>query len=296
MLKRMELFNIAAVFLLITSIILIIYTMEREQEFLAHNNSIQKASVHGAAYAINLQLENKYRHVRLFLDEYSYLFLHLEKYPDDETTSENIKRRLQQRFTDFFTYTITDENGKPEMIDIESLVGEACQVDLNNFSDSIKRDHGAIHNEVFVHPQPFNYHYDIMAPLQTNGVNARIFFSSFYLNEIVDVIKTHEIPGQTLILVKQSNPGLIEATREGARDKLSRDVNLSQEERMRITAYESIPNTDWRLVNLPDADFVQEYIYGLWKEVIILLTIVALALFLLVFVLVKISEKKELER
>jgi len=40
MLKRVELFYIALMFVLITSIILIIYTMEREQEFITHNSNI----------------------------------------------------------------------------------------------------------------------------------------------------------------------------------------------------------------------------------------------------------------
>ena len=295
MLKRMELFSVASIFVLMISIILIVYTMEREQEFIAHNNEIQTASVHGAAYAINLQLQNKHRHVRLFLDEYSRLFLHLDNYPDDEETSENIKRRLQQRFTDFFTYTITDQNGVPVMTDIESLVGDACQADLNNFADNIKRNHGNLQNETFVHPQPFNYHYDVMAPLETNHSGVRIFFSSFYLNEIVDILKTHEVPGQTLMLVRQSNPGLIEASREGARDKLTRDINLAPEERIRITVYEDIPDTDWRLVNLPDANFEKDYLHGLWKEVVILLIIITLALFILIIVLIKISKKRNMD-
>ncbi len=295
MLKQMELFNIASIFVLILSIILIVYTMEREQEFIAHNSNIQKASVHGAAYAINLQLQNKHRHVRLFLDEYSRLFLHLEMFPEDEETSENIKRRLQQRFTDFFTYTITDQNGVPVMSNIESLVGDACQNDLNNFANNIKRNHGNLLNEAFVHPQPFNYHYDVMAPLQTNNHGVRIFFTSFYLNEIVDILKTHEVPGQALMLVRQSSPGLIEVSREGARDKLSRDIKLTQDELNRVTVYENIADTDWRLINLPDAYFEEQYVYGLWKEVVIILVIVTLAMVALVIVLIRISKKKRLE-
>ena len=50
--------------------------------------------------------------------------------------------------------------------------------------------------------------------------------------------------------------------------------------RIRITVYESIADTDWRLVNLPDADFEEGYLSGLWKEVVIILIIMALAMFL----------------
>ena len=92
MLKQLEIFLIAAMFVLITAIILIIYTMQREQEFKDHHNTIQQSSVHGASYAINLQLLNKHRHVRLFLDEYTQLFSRLNMFPMDEKTSNDIGR------------------------------------------------------------------------------------------------------------------------------------------------------------------------------------------------------------
>lgn len=292
MLKRMEYFSIASLFVLVIAIILIIYTMEREQEFKTNSSNSQKTVVHGAAYAIDLQLQNKNRHVRLFLDEYARLFSYLDRFPSDERTSENINRGLQQRFPDFFTYTITDRNGEPALMDIESLVGDTCQLDLSNFTRKIKNNYGKMQNEVFVHPQPFNYHYDIMAPLNVNRKDTRIFFTSFYLNEITDILKMHEIPGQNLMLVRQSEPTLIEVSREGARDKLSRGINLTQQEQFRINAYENIPDTDWRLVNLPDADFEKQYLYKLWRQVIIILSILTLSLFLLIFVLVKFSKSK----
>ena len=90
MLKRLEVFFIASLLVLFTAIILIIYTMEREQEFKSHNSKIQNALVESAASAINYQLQNKRRHVELFLDEYEKLFLHLDRFPDDESTSNSI--------------------------------------------------------------------------------------------------------------------------------------------------------------------------------------------------------------
>lgn len=292
MLKRLEVFLIAALFVLITAIILIVYTKQREQEFKTHNSIIQKAVVHGAAYAINLQLLDKHRHVRLFTDEYARLFLRLTNFPADEKTANNIKSRLQQRFTDFFTFTITDQNAMPVLQDIESLVGDACQLDLSNFAKNISSKNRESQNKVVIHPKPLNYHYDIMAPLYSNGRGASIFFTSFYLKEITDILKTHELPGQSLMLVKQSDSGLIEVTSEGARDKLSRDIRLTEKELGRVKVFENIPATDWRLVNLPDADYEKQYLQGLWKEAIIILFIVTLALFLLIVVLIKISGRQ----
>ena len=252
MLRQMEVFLIAALFVLLTAIILIINTWHRADEFKEYNRVTQQAVVNGAAIAINLHLQNRHRHVRLFLDEYKHLLVRLNQFPDDEKTASDVRARLQQRFPDFFTFTITDQEGTPILTDIESLVGNVCQLDLKNFAKSVYTHKKEVKNKVVIHPQPFQYHYDIMAPISMRGVAPRIFFSSFYLGEIANILKTHEIPGQRLFLVKQTDPSLIEVSRVGARDTLSRKMRLSKEELSQIRIRENIPNTAWQIVNLLD--------------------------------------------
>ncbi|MEE9351385.1 MAG: hypothetical protein V3U78_03935 [Thiotrichaceae bacterium] len=295
MLKQLEVFLIAAVFVLVTAIVLIINTWQRADEFKTHNKNTQKAVVNGAVYAISKHLQNRHRHVQLFVDEYEQLIIHLNRFPSDEQTADDIRNRLKQRFADFFTFTVTDQKGTPVLEDIESLVGKACQLDLNNFSSSIKTNVKEVINQVVVHPQPFNYHYDIMAPIYMGGLSAtdsRIFFASFYLNELADILKTHEVPGQSLMLVKQSDDNLIEVSREGAREKFSRNIRLTHEEQERILVNAIIPNTAWKIINLPDVKFENKYLHKLWREAIIIMCIVAFALFLLIVVLIKIVERR----
>jgi hypothetical protein len=293
MLKQLEVFIIAMMFVLITAIILISYTVQRGQEFKNHQSMIQKAAVHGAAYAIRLQLSNKHRHVRLFLNEYQRLVAHLVTFPTDEKTANDIKARLQQRFPDFFTYTVTNQKGIPVLFDFDELVGNACVLDLTTFIQKINKKEKAL-NKVVVHPQPYHYHYDIMAPLYSTGKKPHIFFASFYLQDITDILRTHEIPGQHLILVKQSDLALIEVMKQGARDKLvTREPRLTKQEQQSIRVYENIPDTNWRLVNLPDTEFEKNYLRSLWKEAAIIIFIVTLALLLLIFVSARYLERKE---
>jgi hypothetical protein len=293
MLKQLEVFIIAMMFVLITAIILISYTVQRGQEFKNHQSMIQKAAVHGAAYAIRLQLSNKHRHVRLFLNEYQRLVAHLVTFPTDEKTANDIKARLQQRFPDFFTYTVTNQKGIPVLFDFDELVGNACVLDLTTFIQKVNKKEKAL-NKVVVHPQPYHYHYDIMAPLYSTGKKPHIFFASFYLQDITDILRTHEIPGQHLILVKQSDLALIEVMKQGARDKLvTREPRLTKQEQQSIRVYENIPDTNWRLVNLPDTEFEKNYLRSLWKEAAIIIFIVTLALLLLIFVSARYLERKE---
>lgn len=295
MLKQLVVFVIAMMFVLITAIILIIYTIQRGEEFKAHQSVIQKAAVQGAAYAIKLQLSNKHRHVRLFLEEYEQLASQLITFPNDLKTKNNVRTRLEQRFTDFFAFTITNQEGAPLLVDFEGFVGDACMLDLKKYFNSTQRESVAL-NTIFVHPQPDHYHYDIMAPLYSHKSDVNIFFVSFDLRDIVDILRTHEIPGQKLILVKHSDPAFIEVSRLGTRDKLmSREPRLTEAEQQSIRVYKNIPDTDWRLVNIPDVDFEKHYLQGLWKEAGIIITVVTLALLLLIFISFRYFETKAKE-
>ena len=285
MLQRLEMFLIGAVFFLITTIILVVYSTQRVQEFKTHNNDIQKTTLHGAAYAINMKLLDKRRHVRLFANEYSRLFFRLINFPNDDKTENDIRTRLKQRFADFFTFTITNQKAKPILEDMEAFIGHACQLDLASFAKALNNNNKSYNNKVFIHPQPMHYHYDIMAPLYTNHQNPRIFFISFYLNEISDILKTHELPGQKLMLVRASDTSLIEVTSQGARDKIKRDIKLNDEEKRNIKVYENIADTDWRIVSLPDISYQKKYLKGLWTEAIIILGIVTIALIILIMIL-----------
>ncbi len=292
MLKRMEVFLIIAVFILITAVILIVYSTQRENEFKAHNLTTQRAIINGAAYAINLQLIEKYRHVSLFSSEYAQNLIQLYNDPTNYLLETELDNRLKQRFSDYFTYTLTDKKGIPKLINIESLVGHACQLDLNDFAKHLNSIKGAVKNKIIIHPQPFNYHYDIMAPLNTDKNSQSIFFVSFYLDEVMNILKTHELPGQKLILVRQSDTSLIEITSQGSRDKLKRDFNLSHSELDSIQEFKDIEGTDWRLINLSDASYVKDYIKGLWIEAAIIISLVSFALLILSFFLLKITSKR----
>lgn len=291
MFKRFEIFLILIVFIVMTAIILIIYSMQREQEYKAHSLMTQQTIVNGAAYAISMKLLDKHRHVQLFVNEYARHLVQLHDNSNNEKVVDDLKTRLEQRFPDFFTFTITNKNGTPKLENIESLVGHACQTDLNDYAKRLGHNNVENRNKIVIHPQPFNYHYDIMAPLYTSGNNPSIFFISFYLNEITDILKTHNLPGQELMLVRQSDSSLIEITANGSRDKIKRDISLHAEEYKRINVSANIPDSDWRLIILPDIKREKQYIRALWKEAIIIIGLVTLALILMFTILTRGSKR-----
>jgi hypothetical protein len=291
MLKRLEVFLVIALFLLITAIILIVYTKQREYEFLAHQDVLQTSSVRGASHAVTLYLLDEQRNTRLLVDEYAPMFMQVLSTPGDFRLIEEVKNRLQKRFPGFLSFTFADHFGQPTVLDIDGIVGELCQRDLQQYAGTIKEP--ASRNNIYIHPQPGYYHYDIMVPLSANGGPSRIFFISFLPDGIAEILGTHEIPGYQLMLVKQDDPRLIEISSEGVRDKIEREIRLSDDEFKRVKVGENLPDTHWRLVSLPVKNFQEHYLKGLWREAVIIILLVMLCLLLIMPVLFKLARSRK---
>ena len=70
MVTRLHLFIIVTVSILLTSVVLIMYTQHRQREFLENQIAVEQAMVDGAARDITYRLEEQIRLVALFNNEY----------------------------------------------------------------------------------------------------------------------------------------------------------------------------------------------------------------------------------
>ena len=302
MVTRLHLFMITLVSLLLTSVVLIMYTHHRETEFLDRQREIQQAMVEGASRYISYRVSEQIRHVHLFNDEYRELLAHLARFPNDERTKEIIDIRLRERFPYVDSFTITDARGNPVLDDIEGNIGDICQRDITSFVTEVKRVKNTkkVTNQIFIHPQAGRYHYDVMAVIKDDPSHARsIFFVSFKPDPIRDILKSKLIPGHQLMLTRLHDSSLIEISDAGTRDSMGREGRLTKEELLSIKISKRIPNTDWVLVDLKDPKYEDAYIQKLWKESSGILLIVALANIMIFFVLsarIKYSEIRENKR
>ena len=303
MVTRLHLFIVISLSLLLTSVVLIMYTQQREREFLAHQLEIQHAMVEGAARDISFRLEEQIRHVHLFNDEYRQLLTHLSRFPYDENTRENINTRLTQRFPNVDSFSITNTLGNPILDDFEGNIGEVCQRDISNFSSEVQRlqSTGQAYNAIFIHPQANRYHYDIMAAIKDGGYYPvhSILLVSFKPKYIQDILESRQIPGHKLMLTKLHDNSLIEISNEGTRDTMAREGRLSKHELLSIKASEHIPNTDWVMVDLKDPSYEQQYIIKLWKEaggIILIVAVTNIFIFLIFSTRIKYAEIRESKR
>ena len=300
MVSRLHLFIITALSLLLTSIILVTYTQQREQEFIAHQLAIQEAMVEGAARDISYRLENQIRHVRLFNDEYRQLISHLAYYPDDKSTEEIIDTRLRQRFPSVSSFSITSATGTPVLDDSKARVGKICKRDISSFSTEVSRlsDSNEVTNTIFIHPQAGNHHYDVMAYIKDSNPDRNIFFVSFNPKPIQNILRSRKIPGHQLMLTRLHDDSLIEISAAGTRDNMGRDRRLSKEELLTVKTSREIPNTDWVMIDLKDPAYEQAYINKLWKEsagILLIFAIANLIIFLLFSARIRNSEKAKIK-
>lgn len=280
MFSRVWAFMGLSLLFVLTAMVLIMNTKQREEAFLDRQLAVHKAIVHGTAYAVSEQIHQEQRNIQLFAEEYRQMITRLAQYPADHATRTSLNTRLRQRFPDALTFTITNAQGSTILSDIDSLVGELCRREIVDYYKLAQSAGAKARNPVLIHPQSGNYHYDVMAQ-----VGNSVFFVSLFPRAVAEILRNHEIPGHELILVKRQDQSLIEITAKGVRDVLHRDIRLSKQEQERIRAFENVKDTEWRLVDLTLPEFSEDYQRQLWKETIVVLLIVAVAcLLMLMFV------------
>ncbi len=277
--SRIWTFLIVSLLFVATAMTMIMYTKQRENAFLDQQVVVHEAIVHGTAFAVSEQILREQRNIQLFADEYRKLITRLAQYPTDEATRTSLNTRLQQRFPDALTFTITNSQGATILSDIDSLVGEVCRKEIADYYKLAKSAGAKAKNPVVIHPQPGNYHYDVMAQ-----VGDIVFFVSILPKAVTEILRNHQLPGHELILVKKQDLSLIEIAAKGVRDVLVREIRLSQEERDRIRTAESVLGTEWRLIDLPEAKYAEEYQRQLWKEATMVLMILVLGGLMMMFV------------
>jgi hypothetical protein len=283
--------SLSLLMILIVSMVLIVNTIERIREFKDYQRGMQEAVVDGAAFAASIHILETKKMVSLFADEYRDLITRLAFYPNDEATKVQLRNRLKARFDNVFTFTIATPEGIPVLSDIETRVGEVCQQDLAEFMGGVTKGHPVgKQNLVSIHPNPSGYHYDVMVPLSVAGV-ARIFFVSFFPSHLAEIAKTHAPPGQQLLFVHNDNPTLIEIGAGGSREVLGRDIHLSADESRRAKVGKFIAGSKWRLLDIPEAHYVEQYERKLWREVGLIIAFVALISLIMMMYMIRLCRQ-----
>ena len=233
-----------------------------------------------AAIAIEALLAGQRRHVRTFALEKSDLLAAYADNIDNRKLRAEIEESLARWFPDYFTFTIANVKGEDLVNDLEGLVGPVCQRNIQDYVASIHRESAehAVFQSV-IHPQPHNYHFDVMAPWQgPNGLRG-VFFVSFYPETVQKILNSHQSPGHFLALVHKQRDNLIEINADGARDRISaqRDIYLSKQEVLNIRSQRDVGGSLWRVVGYLQPGLIGDFKQTHWLSATVLLCLLLAA-------------------
>ena len=159
--------------LVMASAFLVWYAMIRINDFRAHQLELARQSVDGVASEISSFIREVEREVALFAENNYDLIRVLAVHPEDDEVYAQLKRNVGNFFPDYFAITIADRSGETLLQNFELLVNEVCQRDIRSY---IKNDYNY---DVYIHPHPDVYHFDIMAPWGKPDGPGGVFFVSF---------------------------------------------------------------------------------------------------------------------
>lgn len=242
-------FVFVVVITLMAAALVIWNVQHRVKVFQKSQQEIAETAALSASNEIELLVSEKRRLVRLFAEQHAAEISQLAANPDDDTLRDEFEQRVAAYFPGYFGVTITGSDNTPLLADFDQHIGDVCLADIREFS------HNHYLNDLFVHPHPDGYHFDIMSPWHGAGNNPEggIFFVSFTLDGIARLLRNSQVENHTLLLVKRSDPDLIEVSGEGGRNQMSREHRLSAQEAADVSFRRPVPGTLWDIEVLPDA-------------------------------------------
>ena len=173
--------------------------------------------------------------------------------PGDRELQAYLTNLLRERFPEYYAFSLATPAGELPT-DLGEDISDVCRQDLRRFAA------GDTPYRPYVHPTPGHYHYDIMVRWR-DGYDNGILFISFTLDRLAVELRSNQVPGHRLSLVRANAAGLIEITAEGGRDRLGEHMHMTGAELERnaaMGASASVQGTDWLVVDIPDARLLEE--------------------------------------
>ena len=242
---------LVVVLLVIMALLLYVNSSGRHDDFVESQHALMEKSARDTVQTLGIYIEQTRRLVGLFASREIENIRILSRDPENMGAREELETRLEQYIPDYFAFTIADASGAPLLDDFEGNVGEVCRTDIRNFSQSRHPQ------ELFIHPNPLQYHFDIMTPVKLSEGRSGVFFVSFKPDVLGQLLKNSEMPGHQLLLLHGDDVSLIEITAEGARDSIERKIHLSEQEIESIDIQFDVPGSLWELVYLPDTELFE---------------------------------------
>jgi PAS domain S-box-containing protein len=219
------------------------------RSFVEQNNSLIKNSINGAQSEIQLQLNELRRSIVLVGERDHNLLRHIVKNPEDFDAYDKLVARVRSIFPESFAVTIADSEGVPFVEDYEGYIVQACKNDIRHFARE------RVPPDIYIHPNPFQYHFDIMQRVDIGLPKEVIFFVSFQPDVFAQVLKNSQLFQHKLYLLHREHKGLLEVHDEGSRQGLPESGFFIDKNTLADIKHKTeIAGTKWLLADIPQVD------------------------------------------
>lgn len=239
----------------------------RYSDFRSFQDVVAGEAVHGVAVDVADLVAEKQRMVNVFADLHKPLLERIATQPatlDDEY--RKLTRLVAEFFPDYFAVSVIDSAGEPLIDDFEGLIGDLCRLDIQTF-------HREGYASTRVHPNPYVYHFDVMAPWES-GSHSGLLFVSFQADMLGTVVRRAQAPGHLLLLVDTQASNLIEVTADGARINWDRDdYHLQPDELRRVLHTAPVRGTRWELMDLHAPGLFGAQLERIWLQGVLVFSV-----------------------
>lgn len=232
--------------------IIVWISYQRVHDFEVSQQKIAESTVLLISKEVSKVIDNKQRLVSIFTQNEHTQIEKLAKFPDDDELKAKISQKLGVYFPNYFTFTLADHDGNPIIDDFDGYIGQRCLRDIKRIATGQEQ-------KIHIHPNPYEYHIDIMTQWG-NDKDGGIFFISFRTDFLSKLLKISSPYRHELKLINTEVENLIEITEEGARIVLKRDdARLTEEELARILYAAPVSKANWKLADFREANLFSDY-------------------------------------
>lgn len=212
--------------------------MLRYNDIYENHIVLSENSTTNLAHDIKTFVEERQRLVKLFGEIHFDLISQLASDPENHAIENRLLKEVKSFFPNFFSVSLTDENGNRYIDDFDGKLGDLCLNDIMEFVASKN-------NQPRIHPNSDSYHFDILSEIK-NDNKTIILFIGFRAHVLSEIVRSAQTPGHQLLITHPTQNGLIEVTSSGSRDALERESYLlTDEEHTRSMSKTKIVGTKW---------------------------------------------------
>lgn len=281
----MTLMSIVVVLLITTSMLLWgAYT--REQEFMQSQRNLVENSVIGTSNQITQKIADLRQGIKLFAEKEKQLLKKIAENPDDLDSYDKLVDLAKAEFVNAVAITIANKEGDPYVEDFDGFILDICRKDIKAYSNTRHPPN------IFIHPNPLAYHFDIMVKVDIGLGEQSIFFMSFSPELITRILNNGELYSHKLTLIKNDSSGLIEITSKGARDMLPSDnMRLSEKQHKNTIYSRPVLHTEWKLIDYPINDYLTRHLQQIWSKTYYVIALLLLFSGVMLFLLSRVEKK-----